>query len=102
MTTRLVIIGSLVFIGTTSNAIMQKMKGHLRPFHCIFWIYIKFWSIWKKKSHSLDISEIIEFQRRGYLNHLDVVPVSEKTSAVNVLNPGKCLVSQFTKVWMIL
>ena len=33
------------------------------------WIYIKFWTFWKKNEPpSLNISEVIDFERRAYLN----------------------------------
>ena len=33
-------------------------------------MYIKFWKFWKKKNepHSLSISEVIDSERRAYLN----------------------------------
>ena len=51
----------------------QKLKILLQ-FCCIFGIYIKFWTFWKKnESHNLRVSEIIDSERCGYFNERKVL-----------------------------
>ena len=54
----------------TQMQLSKKTKNFLSCFYCIFGIYIKLWTFWKKKNepHSLSISEIIDSEKRGYLN----------------------------------
>ena len=47
----------------------EKPKTFLQIFYCIFRIYIKFWTFWNRNEpHSLSISEVIDSERRAYLN----------------------------------
>ena len=58
-------------LATNSNAITWKTKKH---FYCIFGIYIKFWTFWKKnESPRFSISEVIDSERRAFLNALKVL-----------------------------
>ena len=52
------------------KCIILKTKPFLSWFYCIFRIYIKFATCSEKKVelHSLSIAEIIESEKRGYLN----------------------------------
>ena len=60
MTSILVIIGRIYRYQFKRNYIKNKD---------IFRIYIKFWTFWKKiEAHNLNISEIIDSERRGYRN----------------------------------
>ena len=52
---------------------MQLSKNILRKIYSIFETFIKFWTFWKNKEkdnefHGLRISEIIDSERRSYLN----------------------------------
>ena len=49
----------------------EKSKKKKLIFYCLFGIYIKFWTFWKKKNnepHSTGISEVIDFEKCAYLN----------------------------------
>ena len=51
------------------NCNYQTNKDILLHFYCVIEIYIKFGTFWKKKEpHSLSIPEIVDSERRGYLN----------------------------------
>ena len=51
------------------NKFILKSREFFWVFHCIFRIYIKFWTFFKRlQSQSLSISEIIYSKKRGYLN----------------------------------
>ena len=55
--------------GEGLNAIILKMENIFANFYWIFKIYTKFCSFWKKDQiHSLNISEVIEPIKCGYLN----------------------------------
>ena len=57
------------FTSTNWDGIILKTKINFWIFYCIFGIYIKFRTITKKnKPHSSSISEVIDFQKRAYLN----------------------------------
>ena len=46
-----------------------KNKNFLWKFYSVLNIYIEFWAFWKKNlPHSLNISDIIDSEKRGYLN----------------------------------
>ena len=46
-----------------------KNEKFLLPLYCIFGFYIKFWTFWNKNGpHSSSISEVIDSERRAYLN----------------------------------
>ena len=66
----LVVIGRIYLYKFKSN--IWKTKIFLLIFYCIFGIYITFWTFLKKKkkieSHSLSVSEVIDSERRAYLN----------------------------------
>ena len=48
---------------------LRKKKIFLCPFCSIFQIYVKFWTVWKNDNpQRLFISEIEDYERRGYIN----------------------------------
>ena len=56
---------------TCSNAIISKTKKILWNFYGPIAMYTKFCPFWKKKKDqllSLNISEVIDFEKCGYLN----------------------------------
>ena len=47
----------------------EKLKTFSLFFYCTFWICVKFWTFWKiNEPHSSSISEVIDSQRRIYIN----------------------------------
>ena len=57
------------FHATSSDAIIFKTKDFFWIFYCLFEIYMKWRTFWKKgESSSLSISEIIDSKRGGYLS----------------------------------
>ena len=53
---------------------MFKSINIFRKFCCIFEIYIKFWAFWKKYHlHGFNMPEVIDSEKRGYLNALKLV-----------------------------
>ena len=70
-------------LATNSNAITWKTKKH---FYCIFGIYIKFWTFWKKNEpHSLSISEVIDSKKMCLFKCIKDL-VSQNPLAVNLLS----------------
>ena len=57
------------WIGSTVDCQLRVFYEYLLIFYCIFRVYITCWTFWNKNEpYSLSICEVIDYERRAYLN----------------------------------